>query len=135
MEKEFVNFKKSGLGLEIWSGKKVIFSSKKSGIQGLLEFIGKHEKSAGDLIIFDTKVGNAVALLCVFLKVNEIYGVLGSQMAAKTLKENNIKFHFSKTIPNILNKNETDICPMEKLSFFETPESFVKLSQIRFAGN
>lgn len=138
MTKEFEKFKKSDFGLEIWNGGKVIFHSKKSGIQGLLEFIKKKEKTTKDLtplrnkfltglVIFDKKVGNAVALLCVYLRVKEVYGAVGSQSAEKTLKENKIKFHFSKTISNILNKAETDICPMEKMSLGNTPAEFLDL--------
>jgi len=132
--------------LEIWSGNKVIFRSKKEGIQGLLEFIdrasiygseGKEENEVlfaekskrfpKNLIVFDKKVGNAVALLCAYLGVKEIYGAIGSELAKKTLKEFNVKYYFLKTIPNILNKDETDLCPMEKLSFSKTPKEFLDL--------
>ena len=113
--------------MEIWAGGKIIFRSQKSDIQGPLEFIKKNKKPTKNLIIFDKKVGNAVALLCTYLKIKEVYGVVGSKSAEKTLKENKIKFHFSKTIPNILNKDETDICPMEKMSLGNTPAEFLKL--------
>jgi len=125
--KEFEKFLKSEFGLEIWHQGKIIYRSKKEGIKGLLEFIAKNKKFPKDLIIFDKKVGNAVALLCTYLKTEEVYGVVGSKSAEKTLKENKIKFHFSKTIPNILNKDETDICPMEKMSLGNTPVEFLDL--------
>ena len=125
MKTEFEKFVKNDLGLEIWSGNKVIFFSKKESVRGLLEFIEKYGKQYKDLIIFDKKVGNAVALLCAYLDAKEIYGKVGSELAAKTLKEFNIKYYFSKTIPNILNKDETDLCPMEKMSSSKTPESFL----------
>ena len=138
MIKEFEKFIKSQFGLEILTGGKAIFRSKKNGIQGLLEFIKKKKKSTKNLTplrnkfltgltVFDKKVGNAVALLCVYLKAREVYGVIGSKTAEKTLKENKIKIHFLKTIPNIINKDETDICPMERMSLSKTPEEFLDL--------
>jgi len=146
MTKEFEKFIKSEFGLEIWSKNKVIFRSKKESISGLLEFITElsHSESEGkeengvlfakkskrfpkDLIIFDKKVGNAAALLCVFLGAKEVYGVVGSKSAEKTFKKFKIKFYFLKTIPNILNKDETDICPMEKISLKKTPKIFLDL--------
>jgi len=127
MNKEFEKFAKSDFGLEIWAGGKAVFSSKKEGIKGILEFIKKKKRTTKDLIVFDKKVGNAVSLLCVYLKAKKVYGVVGSQSAGKTLKKNKIKFHFSKTIPNILNKYETDLCPMEKMSLKKTPEIFLDL--------
>lgn len=146
MKKEFEKFTKSEFGLEIWSKEKLIFRSKKESISGLLEFItefshseneGKEEnevlfakknkKSAKDLTVFDKKVGNAVALLCVYFGAKEIFAVVGSKSAQKTFKKFKIKFHFLKTIPHILNKKGTDICPLEKLSFSKTPKEFYGL--------
>ncbi len=126
MNKEFEKFKEGGFSLEIWSGKKVIFHSKKSGLQGLLEFIKKNKKIPKNLVVFDAKVGNAAALLCVYLKAKEVYGIAGSKLAAETLNNFKVKFYFSKTIPNILNKDETGLCPMEKLSLSKTPQEFYR---------
>jgi hypothetical protein len=123
----FEKFIKSDFGLEIYSGKKLIFRSKKEKIQGLLEFAKKFKKLPKNLIVFDKKVGNAVALLSVYLGAREVFGVVGSDSAEKTLRKFRIKFHFLKTIPHILNKKGTDICPMEKLSRSKTPKEFYNL--------
>lgn len=146
IKENFENFIRSDFGLEIWSKEKLIFRSKKEGIKGLSEFItefsrseneGKEEnkvlfakknkKSAKDLIIFDKKVGNAIALLSVYIGAKEVFGVVGSKSAKKTFKKYKIKFHFLKTILRILNKKGTDICPLEKLSFLKTPKEFYDL--------
>lgn len=110
--------------MEIWSGNKVIFRSKKEGIKGLLEFIKKSKKFPKNSIVFDKKVGNAVALLSAYIGAKGVFGVVGSKSAEKTFKKFKIKFHFLKTIPRILNKKGTDICPLEKLSSLKTPEEF-----------
>jgi hypothetical protein len=127
MMKEFESFKKGKMGLEIWSDKDVLFSSKKSGLGGLLEFIDKKDDRSHNLVIFDKKVGNAVALICVWLKAKEVYGVVGSESAGETLKDNKIKFNFLKTISCMMNKDNTDLCPMEKLSLGKNADDFLSL--------
>lgn len=124
MGKQFKKFLLSHFSLEIWSGKKIVFHSKEDGVKGLLKFIRQNNKHFRDFIVFDTKAGNAVALLCAYLKIKTIYSAVGSKIAKKTFKKFKIKFHFLKIIPNILNKTGTDICPMEKLSLSKTPKEF-----------
>jgi len=126
MKKQFEEFSKGKFNLFIFSGGKLIFKSKKEGISGLIFFIKKYGRRFNNLVIFDTKVGNAVALLCAYLKVKKIYGLVGSRSAVKTLKKFKIKYFFKKTITRILNKRGTDICPMEKLSSDKTPEEFCR---------
>jgi len=128
MEKQFEKFLKSPWGLELClpagrQGCKIIFRSKKSGVRGLLDFIIAGEKCEG-MIIFDKIVGQAVALLAAYLKAQEVYGAMGSELAAKALEKHEIKFYFQKIIPNILNRDKTDLCPMEKLSIDKTPKEF-----------
>ena len=44
IKKEFEKFLKSPFGLEIWSGEKIVFRSKKTGVRGLLDFIKKKKR-------------------------------------------------------------------------------------------
>jgi len=127
MVKEFKKFINGKNLLQIWSGRKIVFESNKRGIDGPSEFIRKYNKRFADLIIFDTKVGNAAALLFAYLGAKEVYSLVGSEAAKKTLESFKIKFHFEKTIPNILNRDETDICPLEKLSFGKAPREFYEV--------
>lgn len=130
MENEFKKFVDSSWLLEIWNDGEIIFQSKKEMVGGLLDFIGQYGKSFASLTIFDTRAGNAVALLSAYLSAKEVYAVLGSQTAQETLDKFNIKHHFLKTIPNILNKAGDDICPLEKKSFSKTPEEFLNAIKI-----
>lgn len=124
MEKQFEKFLNSAWGLEVWKAERIVFQSKKAGVKGLLAFIIKHGRKDKDLIIFDKIVGQGAALLSAYLKAKAVYGKLGSRLAAKTLRKYKIKFYFQETIPNILNRKKTDICPIEKLSFSKTPSKF-----------
>lgn len=126
MKKQFEKFLATAWGLEVWSGDKIIFRSKKSGVTGLLDFIRKYDRQYKRTVIFDKIVGQGVALLAAYLKVKMVYGRTGSKLAAKKLKKFKIKFYFQKAVPNILNKNKTDLCPFEKLSLNKKPEDFYK---------
>jgi hypothetical protein len=126
MKKYFSEFLKSSWQLEIWSDKKRVYWSKKSGVKGLLDFIKKHKRRFKKLIIFDKKIGNAAALLFVYLKTEEVFGAIGSRLAKKTLRKYKIRFYFKKTIPNILNKKRNSICLFEKKSLNKKPEEFYK---------
>ncbi|OGZ23963.1 MAG: hypothetical protein A2896_01320 [Candidatus Nealsonbacteria bacterium RIFCSPLOWO2_01_FULL_43_32] len=138
MKQKFEKFLKSSWGLEIWlacppksrlAGRRrgnLIFRSKKAGVAGLLAFIQKHDKKYSNLVIFDKIVGRGAALLAAYLKAKEIYGKTGSKLAAKSLRKYKIKFYSQKTVPNILNRDQTGLCPFEKLSLGKTPEKFYK---------
>ncbi|MDD3399684.1 MAG: DUF1893 domain-containing protein [Candidatus Pacebacteria bacterium] len=126
MKEQFKEFMESSLGLELWSKGDVIYRSKKSGVEGLLDFIGQHGREHEGLIIFDKIVGQGVALLAAYLKAEEVYGITGSKLAAENLEKFKIKFYFEKTVDNILNKDKTDLCPLEKLSFDRSPEEFYR---------
>jgi hypothetical protein len=103
---------------------KLIFKSKKEQLRPLLEYIDKFSSQVQDVVIFDRIVGNAAALLLKKAFCREIYSPLGSEFAARTLSEQGIKYHFSRTVPYIINKAGDDICPMEKLSLDKSPDEF-----------
>ena len=124
MKQKFDEFLKSSWGLELWLGNKLIFRSKKAGVAGLLAFIQEHDSKYKNLVVFDKIVGRGAALLAVYLKAKAVYGALGSELAAQALKEFKIEFHFQKTIPNILNRDKTGLCPIEKISLNKNPDQF-----------
>lgn len=126
MKQKFEEFLKSSWGLELWLGNEIIFRSKKSGVRGLLDFINERGEKHESIVIFDKIVGQAVALLAAYLKAKKVYGGTGSELAAKALEKYKIKFYFQKTVPNILNRDKTDLCPMEKLSINKTPEELYR---------
>ena len=70
--------------------------------------------------------GNAAALLLREAHCTEVYSPLGSQLAAQSLGDFGIKYHFSRTVAHILNSSGDDMCPMEKLSLGKTPNEFYK---------
>jgi hypothetical protein len=103
---------------------KLIFKSKKEQLRPLLDYIDEFSPRVKEVVIFDRIVGNAAALLLKKAFCLEIYSPLGSEFAARTLSEQGIRYHFSRTVPYITNKAGDDICPMEKLSLGKDPEEF-----------
>ena len=120
----FARFVSSSDTFRVYHQGKLIFKSKKERLSPLLEYIAGFVPQVKDVVIFDRIVGNAAALLLKKAFCLEIYSPLGSEFAARTLSEQGMEYHFSRTVPYIMNKAEDDICPMEKLSLGKNPEEF-----------
>ena len=120
----FARFVNSSDTFRVYHQGKLIFKSKQEQLRPLLDYIDKFPPRVQGVVIFDRIVGNAAALLLKKAFCREIYSPLGSEFAARTLSEQGIKYHFSKTVPYIINKAGDDICPMEKLSLGITSEEF-----------
>ena len=120
----FARFVSSSDTFRVYHQGKIIFKSKKERLSPLLDYIARFVPQVKDVVVFDRIVGNAAALLLKKVFCLEIYSPLGSEFAARTLSEQGIKYHFSRTVPYILNQAGDDICPMEKLSLGKNPEEF-----------
>jgi hypothetical protein len=120
----FSRFVNSSDTFRVYHKGKLIFKSKKDRLIPLLEYIDTFVPKVQGVVIFDRIVGNAAALLLKKAFCLEIYSPLGSEIAARTLSEHGIRYHFSCTVPYIVNKTGDDICPMEKLSLGKGSEEF-----------
>lgn len=90
-----------------------LFTSKARGIRPLLDLIevGRDVRggSAADRI-----VGKAAALLYAHMGIAQLYaGVLGEKGLA-VLRKKNISVRYGVLTPRIINREGTDICPMER---------------------
>jgi len=124
IDRLFARFVNSSDTFRVYHQGKLIFKSKKEQLRPLLEYIDESSPQVQGVVIFDRIVGNAAALLLKKAFCLEIYSPLGSEFAARTLSEQGIKYHFSRTVPYIINKAGDDICPMEKLSLDKSSEEF-----------
>ena len=120
----FARFVSSRDTFRVYHRGKLIFKSNKERLMPLLEYIKEFSTQVQGVVIFDRIVGNAAALLLQKAYCLEIYSPLGSEFAARTLSEQGIEYHFSRTVPYILNEAGDDICPMEKLSLGKNSEEF-----------
>ncbi len=122
-----------GLNLMIIKGGKTLYSSKKDGMTPLLEAIDLLGlRNLKNSVVADKIVGKASALLISYFKASEVYTQLLSRNAIKVLKKNGIKYAYERTVDNIRNKENTDICPFEKivLEIEDPQEGYKKLKQI-----
>lgn len=125
---------KENLALVVVKNGQVIFKSHDKGIKPMYcvatEFLNLAESSA----VADKVVGKGAALLCKLLKIKEVYTPLISDTAIEVLEEANIDFSYDKSCKHILNRNKTDLCPVEKMAieseneidFLKKLKSFLK---------
>ena len=125
-EDAFGEFTISNDTLWVYEGDTLIFSSREEGLAPLLKYIRLFVPRVRDVIAFDRVVGNAGALLLKAALCSEAFAPLGSELAARTLERYGIRFHFTSTVPRILDRYGNDMCPMEKLSLGMGPRKFLK---------
>ncbi len=113
--------------LQVYKGKKLLFTSKKDGLLPLIEYVDRFTPYHQEVIIFDKIMGNAAALLSVKAACRKVYSPLGSELATKTLSNYDIEYHVTETVPHIQNHAGQDMCPMEKLSIDKSPEEFYEV--------
>ena len=104
-----------GFTLLILKGGEPIFSSEMDGMGPLLEAINSVEPSKlHNSIVVDKMVGKAAALLICLIKAREVHTRVMSLRATKVLDKHAVKYSYEETVPELLNKFGTDICPFEK---------------------
>ena len=93
--------------------KGVFFTDDGRGISPVMNFIAQNRDlsgySAADLI-----VGKAAAMLFVKVGIAEVYAQTLSKAGAEYLKSHGIPFTYKTLTDKIINREGTDICPMEK---------------------
>ena len=123
--------KKKNLTLAIAKNGKIIFQSNSHGVVSLFEAIEQLGSNLEGAAVADRIVGKAVALLCVYSRVNAVFASTLSLEGKNTLKRNGIKYQYEALVPKILDRTRKDICPFERLSLnLENPtEAYFKLKE------
>jgi hypothetical protein len=124
-----LRLKERKLTLVIVKEGKVVFETKSQGVGGFLQAIEKLGKELVASSVADKIVGAAAAMLCAYSEVSSVFAVTISEEGIKMLEGNSIFYQFENRVPNILNRDRTDICPFEKLaaSSRNPKEAYVKL--------
>ncbi|MEM3507084.1 MAG: DUF1893 domain-containing protein [Candidatus Bathyarchaeia archaeon] len=122
---------KNFLTLVIVKNCKVVFKSNSSSIMGLIKAIEMFKDELNGSSVADRIVGKAVALLCAYAKVTNVYAITISDEALKSLEKAKIYVEFKNRVSKILNKSRSGICPFEKLLLdISDPElAYEKLSK------
>lgn len=95
--------------LFICSEEKVFFSDEK-GIKPLLSLLSDDWSGA---VAADKIVGKAAAMLYANLKVRAVYAEVLSESAKAVFEKYGIEYEYKTLTENIINRNGTDLCPME----------------------
>lgn len=119
----FESFLNSGDAIWIIGADGIIFQSQRQGIAPLLSYIHQTPPSE-EVIIFDKVTGNAAALLMKKALCREVFSSIGSEPAAATLREFGITSHFTETVPYIINREGSGMCPFETMSLGKSPDEF-----------
>lgn len=106
---------------------KCLFSEKR-GIAPLMGFIADGVDLEGHSVA-DLVVGKAAALLMVKCKIKAVFAKTISNSGQEILKSNNIPFEYEISAEKIINRDGTDICPMEKtvLNTDDPEEAYILL--------
>jgi len=113
MAKEYLE--KENLSLAVVKNGKLIFKSHEKGIKPIYTLAVKVEDVKGSSLA-DRVIGKGAAMICKYIGVKEVYGSLISEAAAEVLNMADIKFSYEEICPYIRNRDNTGICPIEKLS-------------------
>lgn len=89
-----------------------LFSEKK-GIAPVMGFIADNMNLEG-YSVADLVVGKAAALLFVKCKIKAVFAKVLSKSGEQVLKSNGIPVEYETLADKIINRDGTDICPMEK---------------------
>ena len=105
----------------------LLYHSNLERLKPLLEYLSLYANKFTNIVVADSIMGNAAALLSIKAGCKEIYSPLGSKIAEESLKRYGISYLFSSVVPYIAQPGTTTMCPMERLSLGKSPEEFFEL--------
>lgn len=91
----------------------VMFKSKEKGVQPLLDWMNSGNNYMGYMIA-DKVVGRAAAFIDIAMGIREVYAEVISEGAKELLENNHVAVTADTIVPEILNSDKTDSCPLEK---------------------
>ena len=97
--------------------------SKERGIKPVLDLLRQDAGAIRGASAADKVVGKAAAMLFVHGGIQELHTDVISTPALAYLEEHHIPTAYETCVPHIINRDGTDMCPMEKWSLpLERPE-------------
>ena len=134
-EEMLSNLKNTNMSIHIEKNGETIFESYDPMLKPLFMcLLEKREQLQGATVV-DKIVGRAAALLSQLGNVKEVITPLASETARKVLEPAGIELYAEKMIPFIVNRDNTGMCPMEKMAnecetaevFFEKLKGIIKV--------
>ncbi|GAB4291891.1 MAG: hypothetical protein Kow0090_05530 [Myxococcota bacterium] len=92
-----------------------VFTSTDERLQPLFDCVARYRGQLSKCTLYDRTIGLAAARLIVFSEmISSVVTRVASLPAKELLQRFNIPLVAERTVENILNKDKSDICPMEK---------------------
>ncbi|MGA2309351.1 MAG: DUF1893 domain-containing protein [Candidatus Bathyarchaeia archaeon] len=122
-----------GLTLSIVKDEQVLFETASHGISGVLRAIQELGERLNGASVADKIVGKAIALLCLYARIEGVYGTVMSREAKKLFEENKVHAEWDELIGNILDKCKSATCPFERLTagITDPEEAYKKLKALQ----
>ncbi|NLG81265.1 MAG: DUF1893 domain-containing protein [Bacilli bacterium] len=110
----------------------IIYDSKENSVKPLVKYLYHNGVPNNETILIDKVIGLAVANLVLYCGLRTVYGKTISQPALELLHKHDVTVFYEALVPNILRKDKTDICPLEKyVSNLSSPkEAYLNLVEI-----
>ena len=102
------------LTLVIVKNGEVLFETGSHRISGFLGAIEQLDTKLESAVVADRVAGKAIALLCVYAKISEVYAEVLSRKAKAVFEKHGIRHEWKELVDNILDLNRTGVCPFEK---------------------
>jgi len=104
------------LTLSIVKNGAVLFQTDSHRISGFIYAIEKFGMQLKGAAVADKVAGKALALLCVYSGVKQVYAEVLSRKAKAVFENNNIVFEWKEIVDNVLDINKEGMCPFEKVA-------------------
>jgi hypothetical protein len=115
------------LTLVVVKNGEVLFETDSHRISGFLGAIEQLDARLEGASVADRVAGKAVALLCVYAGISEVYAEVLSRKAKAMFEEHGIRHEWKKLVDNILDLNRSGVCPFEKaVADISDPEAAYK---------
>ncbi|MBR5638592.1 MAG: DUF1893 domain-containing protein [Muribaculaceae bacterium] len=108
------------------------------GVKDLFNLVATRRQVLEGAYVADRVIGRGAALLLVLSHVERVYAQLISSHAVQVLQDAEIMVDYDKMVQCIMNRDGTDMCPVEKLTMtvtqpdlaFEKIEEFLTTNKI-----
>ena len=107
------------------------------GVKDLYALISTRPHALDGACVADRVIGRGAALLLALGKVSEVYAQVISSPAVQVLEDAKVTVDYGTLVPNIISRDGTDMCPVEKLTMnISDPEkAFVKIKEFLINKN
>jgi hypothetical protein len=92
----------------------VVYETDAHRISGFMRAIDTLGSQLCGASVADKVAGKALALLCIYSGIREVYAEVLSKKAQELFDQNQVTYQWLQMVDNILDLNKTGTCPFEK---------------------